>query len=307
VYQSVEEYAAANAAPCVATVGTFDGFHRGHASIFERLTSRAADMGRPAAAITFHPHPRVVVTPDDPPLLLTTPEEKIDILRDVFDGALVFLPFDDRLRRMTADQFIREILLDRFHIQALVAGYNHSFGHQRFGTADQLADLGAEAGFAVEVVTPVTYQDMPISSSRIRRVIKGGEWEDALQMLGHPYPIRGRVVKGIGKGRQLLGWPTINLSWSERKLLPPAGVYACTAAVGEKQYRGMMFIGVNMLNPQQVVSVEAHLFDFNGDLYGAEVTLYPSHFIRPNIRFATPEELSRQIAHDKETVLKLIL
>jgi riboflavin kinase/FMN adenylyltransferase len=302
----VDEYAAANAAPCVATVGTFDGFHRGHASIFERLAAHAEAAGLPAAAITFHPHPRVVVTPDDPPLLLTTPEEKTDILRDHFDGSLVFMKFDDQLRRMTADQFINDILQDRFHIKALVVGYNHSFGHQRSGTADQLADLGKRAGFKVEVVTPVTYQDMPISSSRIRRVIKGGEWEDALQMLGHAYPIRGRVVKGIGQGRSL-GWPTINLTWSERKLLPPAGVYACSALADGVDYRGMMFIGVNMLNPQNVISVEAHLFDFDRDLYGADVVLYPSHFIRPNVRFGSPEELSRQIAHDKETVLKLIL
>jgi riboflavin kinase / FMN adenylyltransferase len=306
VYHSVDEYAAVNATPCVATVGTFDGFHRGHASIFERLTAQGEAAGLPASAITFHPHPRVLVTPNDPPLLLTTPEEKIEILRDSFDGSLVFLNFDDRLRRMTADQFIREILLDRFHIKALVVGYNHSFGHQRSGTADQLADLGTQAGFTVEVVTPVTYMDMPVSSSRIRRVIKGGEWEDALQMLGHPYPILGRVIKGIGQGRRL-GWPTINLAWPERKLLPTAGVYACSALVDGNDYRGMMFIGVNMLNPQSVISVEAHLFDFDRDLYGAEVTLYPSHFIRPNARFTSPEELSRQIAHDKETALKLIL
>ncbi|MDD4050315.1 MAG: bifunctional riboflavin kinase/FAD synthetase [candidate division Zixibacteria bacterium] len=302
----MDEYAAANAAPCVATVGTFDGFHRGHASIFERLAAHADAAGLPASAITFHPHPRVVVTPNDPPPLLTTPEEKTDILRDHFDGSLVFLNFDDKMRRMTAEQFINDILLDRFHIKALVVGYNHSFGHQRSGTADQLADLGLKAGFKVEVVSPVTYQDMPISSTRIRRVIKGGEWEDALQMLGHPYPIRGRVVKGIGQGRRL-GWPTINLAWSERKLLPPAGVYACSALVDRVDYRGMMFIGVNMLNPQHVVSVEAHLFDFDRDLYGADVALYPSHFVRPNVRFGSPEELSRQIAHDKETVLKLIL
>jgi riboflavin kinase/FMN adenylyltransferase len=132
---------------------------------------------------------------------------------------------------------------------------------------------------------------MPISSSRIRRVIKGGEWEDALQMLGHPYPIRGRVVKGIGQGRRL-GWPTINLAWSERKLLPPAGVYACSVAVDGTEYRGMMFIGVNMLNPQNVVSVEAHLFDFNRDLYGAERLSVAFHPAQCPLR---QPEVSRQI------------
>ena len=305
VYWSTATYLAEHRGPCVATLGTFDGFHRGHAAIFEQLSRTAEAQHLPAVAITFHPHPRVLVTPDDPPQLLTTPEEKIELLTDAFDGSLVFVTFDDFLRRMTAEQFAREILLGQFEIRSLVVGYNHSFGHLRSGNIDNLATIAAKGGFDLQVTGPVTFRDIPISSSRIRRVVKSGDWDDAVSMLGHPYPIRGKVIRGIGQGRKM-GWPTINLAWPERKLLPMAGVYSCSAAAVGAEYRGMMFIGVNMLNPHQVLSVEAHLFDFDGEVYDAEATIYPLHFIRPNVRFDTIDALSRQIAKDKETVLKLI-
>lgn len=290
---------------CVATLGTFDGYHRGHASIFSHLTDSGRRLDLPSVVITFHPHPRVLVTPNDPPPLLTTPEEKIELLSDCFEGSLVILEFNDNLRQKTAEKFAREILLDKFGIKALVVGYNHSFGRDRSGNIDNLAEIGAREGFELEVVGPVTYHDLPISSSRIRRSIGIGEWKDAMNMLGHPYSIHGRVVRGVGRGKQL-GWPTINLEWSDRKLLPQEGVYSCTAAVDGSRYEGMMFVGVNMYNPDKTISVEANLFQFDRDVYDTEVTLYPSHYIRGNARFDSAEALSRQIAEDKKTILKLI-
>jgi riboflavin kinase/FMN adenylyltransferase len=246
--------------------------------IFKHLADKGKTLGVPPVAITFHPHPRVIVTPEDPPLLLTTTEEKIEILNDHFDGSLVLLNFDDELRKMTAEKFVKDILLDELGIKALVVGYK----------ADS-----------------VTFHDMPISSSRIRRAIQNGEWSKASSMLGHPYPIRGPVIKGLGYGKKM-GWPTVNLKWSERKLLPREGVYSCSASVNGSMYKGMMFIGVNMLSAEKTVSVEANLFDFGRDVYDMEVTLYPTHFIRENARFNSPAELSRQIARDKEEILKLI-
>jgi riboflavin kinase / FMN adenylyltransferase len=288
----------------VATLGTFDGFHLGHAAIFRELALRGKTMGLPPVAITFDPHPRVLVTPQDPPHLLTTPDEKIELLTAHFDGSLVFVRFDDLLRQMTADRFAKEILVDLFDIKALVVGYNHSFGRDRLGNTDVLKGIGGREGFDVEMVKPVTYADMPISSSRIRRAMQSGQWSDALHMLGHPYPIHGTVIRGLGRGREL-GWPTINLEWSARKMLPQEGVYSCTASVNGNQYKGMMFVGVNMLNPRQTVSVEANLFDFDRNVYDREVTLYPEHFVRPNARFSSMEELSRQITQDKQTILKI--
>ncbi len=289
----------------MATLGTFDGVHRGHASILESLIGKSRSLNLPPVLITFHPHPRVLVTPDDPPLLLTTPEEKIEILGERFEGSLVFLKFDDSLRRMTAEQFARQILIEKFGIKALVVGYNHCFGHLRSGNIDQLAEIGSREGFDLEVVSAVTYKDMPISSSRIRRAISGGQWVDARHMLGHLYPIHGTIINGLGHGKKL-GWPTINLKWSERKLLPVKGVYSCSASVNGSLFKGMMFIGTSMFNLRGPVSVEANLFDFGRDVRGKEVTLYPNHYIRPNIRFNSPDELSRQIAEDKKKVLKLI-
>ncbi|MCK5126711.1 MAG: bifunctional riboflavin kinase/FAD synthetase [candidate division Zixibacteria bacterium] len=305
VYRSANEYALKDGRPCIATLGTFDGFHLGHASIFERIHQIGKSQGLPPVVVTFHPHPRVVVTPNDPPLLLTTPDEKIAILESRFNGALVILTFDDSLRQMTADDFVREILLRKFGIQSLVVGYDHSFGKNRSGTIEHLEELAKSESFNLEVVGPVTYKDMPISSSRIRRAIKNGEWKETIAMMGHPYPIHGKVVKGLGRGKKL-GWPTINLDWSERKLLPRQGVYSCVASVDGERFKGMMFIGVNMFNPEKSVSVEANLFDFNRDIYGHEVTLCPIHFMRENMKYDSAKELSRQIANDKEDILKLL-
>ncbi len=301
----MDEFVLAGRGPCAATLGTFDGFHLGHEAIFSALQRKARSLGLPAVAITFDPHPRVVVTPDNPPLLLTTPEEKIEILGERFDGSLVFLKFDDVLRNMSAERFAKEVLIGQFDVKALVVGFNHSFGRNRSGTTDQLHQIGVREGFDVEVVRPVEYKGDTISSSRIRRAIHAGELGDVLAMLGHPYPIRGVVTKGLGWGRKM-GWPTINLDWADRKMLPREGVYSCTASVNDHLYKGMMFIGINMLNPEETLSVEANLFDFDRDIYNKSVILYPRHFIRANARFESTEELSRQIAKDKKRVLELL-
>ncbi len=305
VYHSVEDYVGSGVRPCTATIGTFDGVHLGHVSILKRMAAKAGQLGLPQVVVTFHPHPRVVVTPEDPPLLLTTPEEKIELLGECFHGALVFLKFDEQLRRTTAEQFARDILVNKLGVKALVVGYNHSLGHGRTANIGKLAEIGAREGFELEVVGPVTHGDAPISSSRIRRALAAGQWTDVRQMLGHRYPINGRIVRGLGQGKKM-GWPTINLQWSARKLLPAEGVYSCEASVNGSRYQGMMFIGRNMLNPDNALSVEANLFDFDREVHDIEATLYPEHFIRNNAKFESLEALSKQIAADKKKVLKLI-
>lgn len=269
------------------------------------MQQKARNLGLPPVAITFDPHPRMIVTPDNPPQLLTTPEEKIEILSERFNGSLVFLKFDDALRNMSAEEFAQEILIGCFNIKALVVGFNHSFGRDRSGTTEQLRSIGGREGFEVEVVGPVKYRNDAISSSRIRRAINAGDLSEALAMLGHPYPIHGIVTKGLGQG-QKMGWPTINLDWSNRKLLPQEGVYSCMASVNGNMYKGMMFIGVNMLNPEKSLSVEANLFDFDRNVYEKSVTLYPKHFVRSNARFDSTEELARQIAQDKKKIKGLL-
>jgi riboflavin kinase / FMN adenylyltransferase len=305
VYHSAEEFARERTQPGVATLGTFDGIHLGHAAIFSRLNEKAATLSLPPVVITFDPHPRVLVTPDDPPRLLTTTAEKIDILQNQFDGTVVILAFNDQLRQMTAEQFARDILLTQFGIRALVVGHDHSFGHRRTGNIDKLREIGNREGFEVEVVGPITYEGEPISSSRIRRAVSAGQWSEARAMLGHAYPIRGKVIRGLGHGRKM-GWPTANIDWTERKLLPPQGVYSCTAAVNGDMHRGMMFVGVNMLNPEKTVSVEANLFAFDRDIYDADMTVFPLDFVRPNTRFPSMTELSAQIGKDKELIIDLL-
>jgi len=305
VYYSADEFAREQERSCVATLGTFDGIHLGHAAIFSQLEDKAAALSLPPVVITFDPHPRVLVTPDDPPRLLTTTDEKIDFLRAQFDGSVVILKFDDRLRQMTADQFAHDVLVGKFGIKALVVGHDHSFGHRRTGNIDKLREIGAREGFDVEVVGPITYRGEPISSSRIRRAILASQWSDAREMLGHPYSIRGKVIRGLGLGRKM-GWPTANIDWSERKLLPSQGVYSCTVAVNGDMHLGMMFIGVNMLNPEKTVSVEANLFEFDRDIYDADMTVFPLDFVRPNTRFPSTAELAAQIGKDKGNIIQLL-
>lgn len=305
VYRTLEDFRRADIGPTAVTLGTFDGIHLGHKAILDTLGRKAKKHNVPAVALTFHPHPRTIVTPENPPLLLTTPEEKVVILENTFPGHLVFLKFDEQLRKMSAEEFVESILIEVFRIKSLVVGYDHGFGHKRGGDTETLKKIASRNGFELEVVGPVTFGDQAISSSRIRKAIQNGNLQEAEKMLGHRFPMHGTVVKGIGEGHKL-GWPTLNIEWSVRKILPREGVYSCLAEVNGSTYQGMMFVGVNMLNPDAKVSVEANLFSFDRDIYGKEVTLYPIGFVRPNARFESRDALARQIADDKKKVKQML-
>ena len=289
----------------VVTVGTFDGIHRGHQAIFAEVRRRAGEMRLNPVLVTFHPHPRVVTTPDNVPALLTTIEEKEQFIPDFFDGQVLVLAFDEHLKDMSAEQFVKEVLVDKVHCRLLIVGYDHALGRNREGRVDYLRELGRKHGFEVEVVGPVTVDGQPISSSRIRKALAGGELEEALRLLGHEYAVYGRVERGIGLGRKL-GYPTANVAYSPRKLLPPEGVYACWVETDDGSHPGMMFIGQNQFNPERKISVEANIFDFDRDLYDQPVIVYPTRYIRPSRKFESPEALAAQLRQDKEEVLQII-
>ncbi len=289
----------------IATIGTFDGIHRGHREIFRRVREQSERENARAVLITFHPHPRVVVTPDNVPLLLTTIEEKEKFIPDFFDGKVLVLDFNEELKNMPADRFVRDILVDRVGIRKLIVGYDHALGKNREGNIAALQALGAKYGFEVEVVGPVVEDGQPVSSSRIRRALQESRFDEAIRLLGHEYAIYGTVVRGIGLGRKL-GYPTANVAYNQRKLLPHEGVYACFAQIGDEEFDGMMFIGRNHFNPNAGVTVEANLFDFDRDIYGQEMIVYPIRYVRMNQRFESKEALVEQIGKDKEIVLNIL-
>ena len=288
----------------IATIGTFDGIHLGHQEIFRRVRGQSEENGTDPVLITFHPHPRMLVTPDSIPLLLTTIEEKGKFIPDYFDGKVLILDFNKDLMNTQAERFVKRILVERVGIRKLIVGYDHAFGRDRQGDIPALKAMGVEMGFEVEVVDPVMVNEKPVSSSRIRKAIIEGRYPEALNLLGHYYAIYGTVERGIGMGRRL-GYPTANVSYSNRKLLPGEGVYACRAEVEGDILYGMMFIGQNYLNPEDCISVEANIFEFDRDIYDREITIYPIRFIRENRKFDSMDKLVEQIERDKKQVLNI--
>jgi riboflavin kinase / FMN adenylyltransferase len=289
----------------VVTIGTFDGIHLGHQAIFRRVREVSRETGLPAVLITFDPHPRVVVAPDRPPLLLTTIEEKQKFIPCFFDGRVLVLTFDAALMKKTAEEFVREVLIEGVGVKRLIVGYDHALGRNRSGNPAELQRLGEQYGFAVEVVEPVMQGGQAVSSTRIRNGIVAGQYDEAMALLGHEYAIYGTVERGLGLGRKL-GYPTANVSHSGTKLLPPEGVYACRVQVQGDEYRGMMFIGWNHFNPEKKITVEANLFAFDRDIYDEEITVYPTQFVRGNRAFDSTESLVRQIGEDKQHIMSIV-
>jgi len=303
VIKNIDDYDAPEK-EVVVTIGTFDGLHLGHQEILKRLMDSAKANNMEAVAITFEPHPRVLVTPNDPPPLLSTWEEKVRLFANYMDGKLMVLNFNKALMDLTAEDFIKNYLTKKLNLKKLVVGYDHAFGKNRSGTINDLMGLSKIYSFDLEVVNPILVDERPISSSRIRRLITGHDLSLAIKMFQHPYPISGEVIKGIGLGKKL-GYPTANIDFHERKLLPADGVYSCRAEHDGKTYSGMMFIGNNHFDPNREKSVEVNIFDFDNDIYGDELICYPATFVRENIKFDSTDKLVTQITEDKKYILNL--
>ncbi len=304
-YQSIEAFGSAGEGGTVVTVGTFDGIHLGHQAILKSAGDLAKESGLLPVIVTFDPHPRVVVTPDNYPLMLTTLDEKEHFLPHFHNGAVVVLKFDKKLKNLTAEEFVRTILVEKLNVKRLIVGYDHAFGRDRKGGTTELRALGKELGFSVTVAGPVLREGEPVSSSRIRTALLESRLSEATEMLGHDYAIFGTVERGIGLGRKL-GYPTANVCYGKDKLLPYPGVYSSRVMVEDEEFMGMMFIGHNHFNASKAVTVEANLFDFDRDIYDAEIRVVPTHFVREGRKFASTAELTAQMALDKQQVLRII-
>jgi riboflavin kinase / FMN adenylyltransferase len=280
-------------------VGSFDGVHLGHQAVLHEIARRAGARGRASVLVTFEPHPLEVVNPQAAPPLLTTDTERREMLAQLPLDYVLFLRFDRQLASFTPEEFVDRVLLDRCQMRELVIGHDHGFGRGRSGDVDTLRRLGVERGFDVDVVDVVDSGEQHVSSSRIRRAVAGGDLATAARMLGRPYQVSGQVTPGERRGR-LLGVPTINLSTlPPQKLLPPDGVYAVRVEWRGGRLDGMMNQGPKPTFADGRRTLEAHLFDFEGDLYGEWVRIEWVERLRDIERFPSVEALKRQLDDDR--------
>ncbi|MEE8404596.1 MAG: bifunctional riboflavin kinase/FAD synthetase [candidate division Zixibacteria bacterium] len=303
--RDIEKYAAENKSLAAASLGTFDGIHLGHKAIFQRVQAEAKANGLAPLLVTFHPHPGEVLTPENAPQLLTTIEEKEHFIPDFFSGKVIVIKFDEEIRNMAAEQFVKDILVEKLRVKKLIVGFDHALGKDRGGNSEELVRLSSKYGFEVEIVEPIMRNAKPVSSTRIREAMQSGNFEEATDLLGHQYAIFGTVMRGMGLGRKL-GYPTANVDYNKRKLLPPEGVYSCWVIVKDEHYSGMMFIGKNHFDPNGGISVEANLFDFDEDIYDEEIYVYPTRFVRGNQKFDSKDELIAQMKRDREIVIEIL-
>lgn len=280
-------------------IGNFDGVHRGHARIVERLVAWAGRVGGPAVVFTFDPHPVRILRPAEAPLPLTWTERKAKLLTELGVDAVIAYPTDEALLTLTAREFFDEIVCRRLGTKALVEGPNFYFGRDRRGDIDVLRRFAADADIELEVVEPIMVGGQYVSSSRVRQLLSEGKVDDAFHMLTHPYRIRGMVTHGASRGAKI-GFPTANIDAIDT-LLPAPGVYAGTARVNERPYAAAINLGPNPTFGENVLKVEVHLIDFQDALYGEPLEVDFLKRLRDVVRFESVEELKAQLARDVES------
>lgn len=286
------------------TIGFFDGVHCGHRYLLRQLEELAAANGLSPVAVTFDHHPRAIVQKDFVPSLLTTQAEKMALLSKSFCGKVVVLPFTKELSALTAKEFMQSVLKERLNTKYLLMGYNHHFGHGG-GTTEEYMAWGEETGIKVKIAEALRGEK--ISSSRIRNLIELGEVEKANAMLGYKYFLNGEVTNGKQIGRKI-GFPTANLTLPEEKLLPACGVYAVWVKMPDGTKKGgMMCIGHRpTIENNGEISVEVHIFDFNGDLYGASISVDFIGKLRDEQHFDSLCDLQKQLTLDAISAKKII-
>lgn len=290
--------------PCAATIGFFDGVHRGHRFLLEQVKEEAAGKGLCPSVITFPTHPRQVLQPDFHPQLLSTPAEKLHLLEEAGIANCILLPFTAELSRLSAKEFML-LLRTEYNVRTLVIGYDHRFGHNRLESFEDYVRYGQELDIDIVQARAYTQENAKVSSSAIRELLSQGEVHNASRLLGYPYPLEGTVTDGYRVGRKI-GFPTANLRVDHPfKLVPAEGVYAVKVEVEGQQHLGMLNIGHRpTLNNGADRSIEVHILDFAGDIYRQNIRIEFLRFLRPETKFASIEELISQIEKDKEAILK---
>ncbi len=302
IYHSIDDFSKLNNA--VVTSGTFDGVHIGHQRILERLKEIAEKHNGETVVITFWPHPRLVLYPEENTLqVLNTFEEKAELLKEQGIQHLLRIPFTKEFSQISSQDFIDNVLVNRIGTKKLVIGYDHRFGRNREGSFEQLKLNGPQYGFDVEEIPRQDVDNVGVSSTKIRKALMEGDIETASHFLGRPYSISGRVIKGEKLGR-VLGFPTANVDIdSHYKLIPAEGIYTVSVNHANAKYGGMLYIGNRPTVGGTKRSIEVNIFDFDQDIYGENITIRLLTPIRKDARFDDLEALKKQLSADKASAL----
>jgi riboflavin kinase / FMN adenylyltransferase len=281
----------------VLTIGNFDGVHRGHLALFEKVKERAAAIRGQSAVMTFEPHPIKVIKPGNGPPLITPTQQKIELIGRAGIDVLYCIPFTREFAEVSAEHFVKTILVAKIGIKELVVGYDYAFGRNREGSIPLLQEMGKQLGFSLHLVGPIHVDHMPVSSTSIRRLIAQGKLAEAKNLLGRDFEVEGIVVRGHNRGAALLGYPTANLS-AQQELMPRTGVYAVKALIDGRIYDAVTNVGYNPTFGDRALSVETHILDFSRNIVGEKIKLIFLHRLRDEKAFQSVKELTDQISQD---------
>lgn len=292
----------------VVTVGTFDGVHAGHRAIMDTVVDKAEDRGARSVIVTFDPHPRDIINPGDAGIkLLTTLQERAEILDELGVDTMVVIPFDRDFSLLSSEEFVRDIIYDKVGVSEFVIGYDHQFGRNREGTIETIERIGKELDFDTYVVSKREVGAKTVSSTAIRNAIsEEGDMEQATEFLQRPYRLNGMVVHGDKRGKEI-GYPTANIKPEHtKKIIPKNGVYAVKVRINGAWYDGMMNIGTRPTFDGEMQTLEVHLFRFDEDIYGKEVQVRFFNRIRDEKKFSGKEELVEQLQEDERQAKQLL-
>jgi riboflavin kinase / FMN adenylyltransferase len=289
------------------TSGTFDGVHQGHKRLLDKIVKLSAEKQGESILLTYWPHPRVVLDKDRDELqLLTTLDERIELLSEIGIDHLVVVPFTKEFSENSSQQFIEEILVEKLCTKVLVIGYNHRFGKNRVGSFSELKKNSHQFGFEVLEIPKEEVDHIGVSSTKIRDALLSGRIREANALLGRSYFFSGHVIRGraIGKG---IGFPTANIENSDlHKLIPPKGVYVVRVKIGNEKYEAMMNIGLRPTFGETGLQIEVNIFDFDREIYGQNLVIFVEDFLREETKFENSEELKKQLKMDKIQAIKIL-
>lgn len=304
IFNSIKSFNATK--PTIVTIGTFDGVHLGHQKIVAQITKNAHALNCESLVLTFFPHPRMVLQESTEMKQLNTLNEKIALLDNLGIDNLVVHPFDKEFSRLTAEEFVKKVLVDVFKIKKIIIGHDHRFGRNRTATIDDLINFGETYGFEVEQISAEEINEVSISSTKIRNALLEGNIELATNYLGYDYSLTGIIFKGKQLGRTI-GYPTANITIEEDyKLIPNNGVYIAKSVLNDKTVFGMMNIGTRPTVDGTKQTIEINFFDFKQDLYGQKITISLLHRMRSEQKFESIDALKNQLGKDKKTALAFI-
>jgi riboflavin kinase/FMN adenylyltransferase len=305
IYHNIDEFSPIENA--VVTIGTFDGVHLGHRKIISRITELAHECGGESVILTFFPHPRMILHPEDESLkLINTIHEKAQLLEELGVDHLIITPFSRDFSNQTPEAYIRDVLVNRIGTKKIVIGYDHRFGKDRQGGFDDLLKLSTVYNYEVIEIPEQDINDVAVSSTRIREALLAGDIELANTFLGYPFFITGKVGRGDKIGRTI-GYPTANIVIEESyKLIPSDGIFSAMVDVNGTHYKGMAYIGTRPTINGITRNIEVNIFEFDTEIYGQQVSMQFLHFVRGDVKFEGLDQLMVQLAKDKEDVLVLL-